>query len=190
MKTTIEQNPNDLRILIPYFCYCCANGSYKVSDKAYEKFQSTQMKTAVSTDSVKSNFELFKEDILNPNEFWNTINQILHNLQNEYEKPISKMIINSIKRLISLTAKELNLNEQKSLITTNLIINNLSDYNLFIQNLYNSIESSTELVFLTYGKKKNKTFCLISETDEKVEPITEIMISQVHNYWNTKSFKI
>jgi hypothetical protein len=111
-------------------------------------------------------------------------------LQNEYEKPISKMIINSIKRLISLTAKELNLNEQKSLITTNLIIDNLSDYNLFIQNLYNSIESSTELVFLTYGKKKNKTFCLISETDEKVEPITEIMISQVHNYWNTKSFKI
>ena len=184
-----KNNQNDLRILVPFFCYCCAKGSKYAIEKGDKKFIESQMKIELSSDFIKTCFKNVRTEIQNPLNFWNSINHVFQSIDNQYEESIAKMVINSIKRLISITAKDLNLNEKKCSITTSIIVENQNDFNLLIENIYQSIEESTCIVFAMTPRNKIMCFTMISELENHFKVLTDIMISQIEDYWNTTSFR-
>jgi hypothetical protein len=190
MKNSID-NPNpNVRVLIPFFCYCCVEGSNEVSDNALDQFNEKLQKNMINTDVIKILFGEIEEQIKDPKEFWSLIKSVFHEIEMACPKSLSKMIINSIKRLISLTAMNLSpeLESQKCMITTNLIIQDMNTYNQFIRNLYQEIEDSKKLVWVLYTKRKHKAFSLFKENDGEYIQQTEVMISQIDDYWNSTSF--
>jgi hypothetical protein len=183
-------NPNqNVRVLIPFFCFCCAKGYKSVSDKGFHHFVANPMKTELSTDIVKLSFNRVQEKIQDPSLFWDSIKEVFNDLKDHFNEKNSTMVINSIKRLISVTAFDLDLDERKSDITTHLIFKTLDQYLEFIGNLLFQINKSTGIIFASINNEKNTAFCLISTSEGRHDQLTEILISNVGDYWNTKSFK-
>ena len=52
-----KNNQNDLRILVPFFCYCCAKGSKYAIEKGDKKFIESQMKIELSSYFIKTCFK-------------------------------------------------------------------------------------------------------------------------------------
>ena len=105
MKTQHVQGTNSVEVLIPFFCYCCAPGSHKLSDVAHKKFVKSKQKVIINTDIIKSEFEYVNDVIQNPSDFGTSINYILNKLKSDYSKTEASILTNSIKRIISVVAK-------------------------------------------------------------------------------------
>jgi hypothetical protein len=184
---TIKEN-NSVEVLIPFFCYCCAPGSHKLSDVAYKKFVKSDHKVIINTEILKSEFDYVKDVIQNPSDFGTSINYILNKLKSEYSKTEASVLINSIKRIISIIAKDMELDERSTKTTTHLVISDHETYMIFIQQVLGKIECLAGVAYTVYGKGQ-VAFCpFISENEYKI-PITEVMISNVLDYWNTTSFR-
>ena len=188
MKTQSIQESNSVEVLIPFFCYCCAPGSHKLSDVANKKFVKSKHKVIIDTDIIKSEFEFVKGVIQNPSDFEKSINYILNRLESEYTKTEASILSNSIKRIISIIAKDMELDERSSKTTTNLVISNHETYKIFIQQVLEKIECLFGVAYIIYGKGQ-VAFCPIILENEYIIPITEVMISNVLDYWNTTSFR-
>lgn len=188
MKTKRVKKSNPVQVLIPYFCYHCATGSEELSDYAFEQFNAIKAKKYLSSYVIKYEFKDIQERIQNPKEFWPSIMSILQNIENELCKELSYMLTNSIKRLISITANELNLEQRTCAITTNCIISDLETYQLFIQELYKKINSLEQIIFVYYDENYI-AFLPYTLENNSVVPLTEVMMSNVKDYWNTTSFQ-
>lgn len=189
MKNSIDHPNQNVQVLIPFFCFCCAKGYKSVSNKGFHHFVANPMKTELSTEIVKLIFNRVQEKLQDPALFWDSIKEVFKELKGHFNETNSNLVINSIKRLISVTAFDLNLDERKSTTTTYLIIKTLDQYSEFIENLLFQINKSTGITFASINNDKNTAFCLISISEVRLDQLTEILISNVGDYWNTKSFK-
>jgi hypothetical protein len=188
MKTQNKNKTHSVEVLIPFFCYCCAPGSHKLADDALKKLTKSKHKIFINPDVIKREFEYVKDLIQNPSEFNNSINFVLYSLNREYSKTESSILTNSIKRIISLIAKDMELEETQTNTTTNLIISKPSTYQKFIQYVLEIIDNLKGIVYTVYGNNR-VAYCSYSSDKESIFPVTEVMISHIGDYWNTTSFR-
>jgi hypothetical protein len=178
---------NEMTIFIPYLCYCCSKGSIQKSDRAFEKFNANK-KHFLKIDFVKKLFNEKYSELLNPDYFWIGINEIFNEVDNYFSKEDSKLVINSLKRLISLSAYEFNLPEFNHIYSTQLMISDFDIWLDFMDYLNSSIAFIDALVYVNHSKEKHKAFCLAGIENDKVFTYTEVMISQIDDYWKNQDF--
>lgn len=176
-----------MKIFIPFLCYCCSNGSIEKSDRAFEKFNDNK-KHLLNVDHLKSLFNEKYTELLNPEYFWNGIKEIFNEVENYYSEEDSTLVINSVKRLISLSAHRFNLLVINHKYSTQLVISDFDIWLDFMDYLNSSIAFIDALVYVTYSKGKHKAFCLASIENDKLFPLTEVMISQIDDYWINQNF--
>jgi hypothetical protein len=174
-------------IFIPYFCYNSSKGALKKRDQACEKIKKANSLDFLDIDFAKNLFKQKKGELYNQETFVESILAIFGELEGEYGAN-SWIYINSFKRLISLKAKEMDLIKIIIHSTTFLAISNIDVWFDFVDNLYRSILEIDGIYGTTYFNKKRTAFCLASETEDGLDFYTEIMISDIKNYWDQKSF--
>ena len=78
MKNSIVKPKQNVRVLIPFFCYCCVEGSTEVSDNALKMFNEKNPKHLINTEFIKTLFGDIEEQIKDPKEFWSLIRNVFH----------------------------------------------------------------------------------------------------------------
>jgi hypothetical protein len=168
-----------INVVIPYFCYCCSKGAIKRSNQAHKKFSKAKSIKFSDVEFIKNLFNQKKRELYNPETFFNLIYDIFRDFENEYRRE-SWIYINSIKRLISLTAKELQLPEIKVKSTTFMVITDIEVWFDFLDRLHHYLSEIDGIYAVKYSKNKRVAFCLGN--------LTEVMISEIEDYWNQQSF--
>jgi hypothetical protein len=176
-----------ITILIPYYCYCSSKGALKRGNEADEKFKKAKFLNFSDLGYAKNLFNQKKGELYNPETFIKSILTIFEDFEEEYGVN-SWIYINSFKRLISLTAKEMELPEIKINSRTFLEISELDVWFDFLHNLHQSISEIVGIYATRYFKNKRTAYCLVSETENGIEFLTEIMISDIKDYWDQQSF--
>jgi hypothetical protein len=174
---------NQIKILIPFICYCCSKGAIEKSDKAFEKFNKINKKTIINIDFVKNLFVENQSELLDPQKFWLTISSIFQEIEKSFDTEDSKLVINSIKRIISISAVEFNLPEIECEYSPQFLI---ADYDIwfdFLEILNNNIDFMNGIVLVKYSKSKHIAYCPAKIENKTILPITEVMISQIKDYW-------
>ena len=178
---------NQIKILIPYFCYCCSEGAIKKSNQAHKKFSKAKLINFSDFEFVKNIFNQKKGNLYNPETFFELIYDIFQDFENEYRRE-SWIYINSIKRLISLTAKEMQLPEIKVKSTTFMVITDIEVWFDFLDRLHHYLSEIDGIYAVKYSNNTRIAFCLGSDDEVGLNNLTEVMISEIEDYWDQQSF--
>ena len=175
-----------IKILIPYFCYCCSEGATEKSDNAFECFNLSKEKLLLDLDFVKSLFSEKNKELNNPNTFWRSIKDLFLKIENQYPNEHSKLVINSIKRLISVSAKELHLPQIKCGNFNQFVISDFDIWFDFLANLHFYIYTMDGMYYAKYSDSKI-AFVIGRRRINQLEQYTEVMISEIEDYWKNQS---
>ena len=172
-----------MKILIPFFCYCCSKRSTEKSDSAFESFNLSKDKLLFDLEFVKSLFSEKNQELNNPTTFWSSMKDLFLKIENQYPIEHSKLVINSIKRLISVSAKELHLPVIKCGNFNQLVISDYDIWSDFMDNLYFYIYAMDGMYYAKYSDTEI-AFVIGRRRINQLEQYTEVMISDIEDYWN------
>ncbi len=173
----------DINVLIPQFCYCCAEGSNEISDIAFEKFISCNNPRFIDFTRARNILVNHFVTMLNPQFFFDTINLIFEEIRLEYKPKESKMIINSLKRIMSLVATGMTLNQIRLNNISNCVINDCDEWFDFVDSFKDIALRIDAIVYTRYSKKKHFAFCPIEFEENDFFAHAEVMMSQIPDYW-------
>jgi hypothetical protein len=180
---------NEMKIFIPFLCYCCSKGSIQISDRAFKKFNTINKKELINIDLVKDLFSENQSELFNPEKFWLTISNVFKLIHNSYTDIESQLVINAIKRIISLSAHEFNLPEFKFENITQLLISDYDKWFDFMDNLITNVMFMDAIIYVQYSKSREIAYCAVGLEDNTLVQVTEVMISQITDYWKIQHFK-
>jgi hypothetical protein len=174
---------NNVEILIPFFDYCGSKWASKNGELAFKKFNNSKKLDVLDVELIKHLFTQFKRELYNPDYFYDLILNIFLALDYEYED-FSTVFINSIKRLISIKAFELELPTIKIDSNTFFVINNFDDWFDFLDKLHRTIFEMDGIYFVMNNKKKHLVFCPASlDSNNNLRGLTEVMTTEINDYW-------
>jgi len=135
-------------ILIPF--YCCSEGSLKRHD-TIESWDSSTNREFLNVEFVKSLCLEKSWELNKPSTFWSTIREVFNEVEHHYDTDQSKLIINSLKQLITLSGNEIGLPEMECGGIIQLVISNGNHWGQFMDNLENYIYSMDGIYSSSYS---------------------------------------
>ena len=174
---------NEINVLIPEICRNCSRGLRRKMLRVFDSFEECEF--LLLNQDVSYLKELFlsrKEEIYNPNLFFDVISEIFDEIMDRYSDDTFLMIINSLKMLFSSIARNLNLETYHE---DSCLIYEISDFDTwfqFLSEFYDVIEKIQTLNILIFNEigQCGYHFNFISEEYQKY---FEIMITDVDDYW-------
>lgn len=177
---------NSKKIFIPYFCFC-SEGSFKRLD-TIGSWNSLTNREFLNFEFVKSLCLEKSLELNKPSTFWSTIREVFNEVEHHYDTDQSKLIINSLKQLITLSGNEIGLPEMECGGIIQLVISNGNHWCQFMDNLENHIYSMDGICY-TYFSDIPIVFCVRKrDKSNNWYQLTEIMISDVDDYKTNQLF--
>jgi len=189
MKTQNVKSNKRVTIKIPYFCTCCAKIPKTYIEKVQNTFFEKPIEQVIFMDFIKSRFELYKNVLQGPDQFFDVINKIFDEIQIEYSSREAETLNNCIKRMISFTAKKLNVDEKKSRKTTYMIIPNLETFNLFLEKFHDLLDNSVGIGYMTYGEGNELAYCPFTVQNNQLVVLTDVLFTKAKDYWDTTNIR-
>jgi hypothetical protein len=174
----------EINVLIPEICRNCSRGLKRKMFKVFDSFEEGEF--IFLNQDVSYLNELFlsrKDEIYNPNLFFDVIFEIFDEIIDRYSDESYLMVINALKMLFSSIARNLDLETYHE---DSCILYEISDFDTWFQFLgdfYDLIEKIHTLHILIFNKigQCGYHFNSISEEYHKY---FEVMITDVDDYWD------
>ena len=176
---------NEINVLIPDNYWYCSKGLRKKMLRVYDSFQSGEF--IMFNQDVSYLKELFlsrKEEIYNPNLFFDVIFEIFDEIMERYFDNTSLLVINSVKMLFSSIARNLDLDIYED---DSCLLHEISDFDTwfqFLSKFYEILEKKHTLNILIFHEIGECAYHLnYIPSSEEHQMYFEIMITHVDDYW-------
>ena len=176
-------NSSDIYVFIPQFCYCSAKGSNELKVIADEIFNSNNETNLIYLTNVRDIFIQHYGSLINPKSFLNTIHLIFDKIRMVYSLNDASMIINSLKRLMSLITLRMSLERTYFNNAEHSLFNDYNEWFDFMNTFKNMTIEMDAIMYKVNSERNHFAFSPVQFEGNEAHLGTEVLSSQIPDYW-------